>query len=134
MALTLGVDEQNYDEVATTLDEFGTRYLKKFMSGTELPPVTWRREHRVRYAASHFAAKEAVFKLLEVNDVIPRWHDIEIDTLLRGRVRVTLHNVAHELCRQQGISDISVSVALGHRSVTAAALALVAAPNVKKIT
>jgi len=129
MALALGIDEQNYDEVATAFEEFGTRYLKKFMSETELPLETWCRDNRIRYAASRFAAKEAVFKLLQVNDIIPSWHEIEIHTLMRGRIHVTLHKFAHDLCRQQGITDISVSIALGRRSAIAAALAHVTEAN-----
>ena len=61
--------------------------------------------------AGHFAAKEAAFKALRVNeDGGMSWHDIEITHKSGGAPRVLLHGTAKHLAESHGMKSIEISI------------------------
>lgn len=80
--------------------------------------------HVLASLAGRFAAKEAVFKLLEDLDPFAcDWASIEIVAKPSGGLAVQLHGAAAEVARQRRFGDIAVS--LSHSRSVAVAAAIV---------
>ncbi len=61
--------------------------------------------------AGHFAAKEAVYKALRVdNDNGISWKDIEISHRKSGSPYIILHNKAKQFAEINGLIDIQISI------------------------
>ena len=73
--------------------------------------------------AARFAAKEAVLKILELNEIVPRWKSIEVRRSVGGRPEVALHGEAAEIARSQGIIEISLSISHGGGIASATVIA-----------
>jgi holo-[acyl-carrier protein] synthase len=129
----VGIDTQSIDEVAASLKEFGVRYTRRLFTRLEIEdcnesPVT----AACRYA-ERFAAKEAVFKLLDVREVIPSWRDIET-RMVNGRPEIVLLGVAAELASQQNIAAISLGISHDARVAIAIAMGYGASRAPSKIS
>jgi holo-[acyl-carrier protein] synthase len=110
LTTVLGFDIQSIDEVATSLEKFGTRYTRRLYTCHEVECCGESPSSEARSYAERFAAKEAVLKLLDVREVIPSWKDIEVRRTARALPEVVLYGVAAELASQQGIGKISLSI------------------------
>lgn len=60
--------------------------------------------------AARFAAKEAVLKVLDTSEVVPRWKEIEVTSTDAGRPEIALSGDAADLARRQGVRHVSVSL------------------------
>jgi len=108
MNLLVGIDIQPVDEVESSLNTFGSRYRRLLFTDRELETCGDNSTTSSRLAA-RFAAKEAVLKILDIQDVVPSWRSIEVGGISDCRPEVNLYDVAAELARQQGIREVFVS-------------------------
>jgi holo-[acyl-carrier protein] synthase len=116
----VGFDVQSIKEVEASIEKFGIRYTRRIFTSHEIDCC--RGEPASSYA-SRFAAKEAVFKILNPLDAIPLWKEIEVNDLTGGRAEIGMRGVAAELARRRGIVNVSVSVSCGGGFAMAAAVA-----------
>ena len=108
--LLVGIDFQPIDEVVLSLKTFGARYRRLLFTDRELESCGDNSTTSSRLAA-RFAAKEAVLKILDIQDVVPSWRSIEVGGVSDRRPEINLYDVAAELARLQGIRDVFVSLA-----------------------
>jgi holo-[acyl-carrier protein] synthase len=108
MNLLVGVDIQPIDEVDSSLKTFGSRYRRLLFTHRELETCGDNSRTSSRLAA-RFAAKEAVLKILDIQEVVPSWRSIEVGGISDCRPEINLYDVAAELARLQGIRDVFVS-------------------------
>ena len=117
--ILVGLDVQSIDEVRCSLEEFGERYTQRVFTSHEIESSAGDCLTRASSLAGRFAAKEAVLKVLDVDDKVPLMRSIEIWRPDGHRPTVRLNGVVAELARRQGIDDIAVS--LSHSGGMAAA-------------
>lgn len=108
--LMVGVDVQAITEVSASLDQFGSRYLRRVYTQREIDDCTGPTGLNVSSLASRFAAKEAVMKMLSVDQVIPTWRNIEIQRETNGSPSVELFDNAALAARLCGVNDIAMSM------------------------
>jgi holo-[acyl-carrier protein] synthase len=108
MNLLVGIDIQPIDEVDSSLKTFGSRYRRLLFTDRELETCGDNSRTSSRLAA-RFAAKEAVLKILDIQEVVPSWRSIEVGGISDCRPEINLYDVAAELARLQGIRDVFVS-------------------------
>jgi len=122
MSIRLGVDVQPVAEIDESLRLFGARYLGGVYDDHECNYARAHPQTAALYLAGRFAAREAVSKLLEAPDVLVIWKDI-----LLGEVqlspKVLLRGEALNIAKKWGISEIFLSLAVSHDTVTAVAVA-----------
>ena len=93
----VGVDVPSIDEVAASLEEFGTRSTRRLFTSHEIESCA---ENLVTAASDNpvrFAAKEAALKILNVREIVPSWKAIEVRRTASGRLEIVLLGVAAEL-------------------------------------
>lgn len=122
MKVLVGIDIQPIDEVEESLRNFGARYRRLLFTNNELEYCGDTPSTALSLAA-RFAAKEAVLKILDTEEVVPSWRSIEVTRTKGGRPKIVLHGAAADLARRQGIGDISVSLSHGGGFATAAVVA-----------
>lgn len=121
MTLSVGIDLVSFDEVTDAVQLHGDRYLQRVYTDLE------QREcgRRIEWLAAGFAAKEATMKALGRNDEPIPWLSISVSRGDGDGPSVTLSGAAAALAEQQGVRELSLSIALGRSSVAAIALARV---------
>jgi holo-[acyl-carrier protein] synthase len=126
MKVLVGIDIQPIGEVEESLRTFGARYRRVLFTDHELESCGDNASTASSLAA-RFAAKEAVLKILDVEETVPPWRSIEVRQSASGRPEILLHGEAAELARLQGIQDISLSLSHAGGIATAAVVAPVVA-------
>jgi holo-[acyl-carrier protein] synthase len=118
--IRVGIDLTAIDEVAHSVERFGTRYLKRLF--TEHEQACCQGEPRTVAAglAARFAAKEATLKVLRPVGAQPEWTSIEVQRDPGGWCHLHLTRSAAEMAERQGITDLTVS--LTHEAGFAAAV------------
>jgi holo-[acyl-carrier protein] synthase len=120
--MLVGVDVQTIEEIEWSLEHFGDRYARRVFSVDELTECTGHLANDARTLARKFAVKEAVMKLLGLEDAAPAWTTIEYRCRAGGDT-VELSGTARQLARRQGIEVIFASVSDAAGMVTAAVMA-----------
>lgn len=116
--VSVGVDIVEVGRIADAIDRWGTRFLQRIFTQTEIAYCS----KKVRAAESfavRFAAKEAFAKALKIGRV-SIWREVEV---IRGegpRPSVLLHGAAREL-----VGARRVDLSLSHASTHAVAVVLV---------
>jgi holo-[acyl-carrier protein] synthase len=118
----VGIDVQPIDEVEASIKEFGARYTSRLFTDEEIATCGDGPGAAASFAG-RFAAKEAVLKILELNEIVPRWKSIEVRRSVGGRPEVALHGEAAEIARSQGIIEISLSISHGGGIASATVIA-----------
>lgn len=121
---------QSIDEVDASIKEFGARYTNRLFTDDEIASCGEGPAAASGFAG-RFAAKEAVLKILDLHEVVPRWRSIEVRRSKGGRPEVALHGEAAEIARSQGIQEISLSVSHGGGIASATAIAQVSSGPVR---
>jgi holo-[acyl-carrier protein] synthase len=121
--LGVGIDLVDVPRVAKMLQRFGDRALHRILTEQEIAYVTSMARPEIHVAA-RVAAKEAVFKALQVfpGAEAVSWHHLEVVRLEGGRPTIALHGLAAELARVHGPWTIHLS--LSHADLTAGAVAI----------
>jgi holo-[acyl-carrier protein] synthase len=110
---------QEIEEVRTSMETFGDRYVRRVYTDIEIDDCCKVATDAPSALASRFAAKEAVFKVLNDGDTAAMWQQIEV-RLERGHPVLVLRGDAAALAAQQGITTMALS--LSHSDTTAAAV------------
>lgn len=108
---TVGLDLISVTEVASSLDRFGERYVRRVYTDEE---TAYCRSASGAASAARFAvrfaAKEAAVKALEPDHEWTRWRDIEVRRHKSGRCTLVLHGHAATLARRRGIRSFALSM------------------------
>jgi holo-[acyl-carrier protein] synthase len=110
MGLRVGIDLVSIDSVEESIRVHSTHYLGRVFTSREL------RDCRspggapdARRLAARFAAKEALLKVLRVDDEAVPWQTIGVSADRMGRPSIELTGVADELARRRGVEALDVS-------------------------
>lgn len=117
--IRIGLDVQSIKEVQDSIEEFGDRYTQRVFTPHEIESSAGDSSTRAGSLAGRFAAKEAVLKVLDIEDKVPLMRSIEIWRPDDHRPTVRLHGMVAEMARRQGIDQLSLS--LSHSGGVAAA-------------
>lgn len=120
----MGVDLVDIERAEAMLQAHRQRVLSRLLTDAEQAYVT-RMRYPARHLAVRLAAKEAVYKALQV---LPgargiRWRDIEVVRDVQGRPSVSLHGSAEQVLA--GHPGARIHVSLTHSELSAAAVAIV---------
>ncbi len=127
-SVRVGTDVQDIDEVEQALRRFGDRYTDRLFTAHEIASSGGRGPAAAPGLAARFAAKEAVLKVLRVDDATPDLHSIEVVRDEGGACTVALRDQAAELARRAGLSQWDVSLSHSARIATATVVAIATAP------
>ena len=122
MSILVGTDVQPIDEVEASIKEFGARYTHRLFTVDEIASCG-EGPAAASGLAGRFAAKEAVLKILDLHEIVPRWRSIEVRRSRGGRPEVALHDEAAQIARSQGIEEISLSISHGGGIASATVIA-----------
>lgn len=125
MTILLGIDAQPIDEVEASLGTFGERYTQRLFTELELERCGSEPSVAAAGLAAHFAAKEAVLKILDTSTSFPSWKSIEVTRGKSQRPTVVLHAEAADMAREQGVTGLSLSLSRSGRIATAVVVARV---------
>jgi holo-[acyl-carrier protein] synthase len=118
----IGLDVQSIEEVQDSIEEFGDRYTQRVFTPHEIESSTGDKATRAASLAGRFAAKEAVLKVLDIEDTVLPMRSIEIWRVENRAPTIRLNGIAAEHARKQGIDQFSLS--LSHSGGVAAAAVL----------
>jgi holo-[acyl-carrier protein] synthase len=123
----VGIDVVSVNEVASSLERFGERYIGRIFTPRE---AAYCRSASGRVAAerfaARFAAKEATFKALRPEASPMDWRSIEVRRHASGWCDVILHGEAAVLAARQGIETLALSMSHDAGCATAVVVAQVA--------
>jgi holo-[acyl-carrier protein] synthase len=122
----VGTDVQSINDVAESIERFGARYTERIFTNHEVECSGGTTSSAAPGLSARFAAKEAVIKLLQPKDVVPKWRSIEVRRLPGGAPTVHLIGDAAALAHEAGIEAISISMSHGSGISTATAVAVAA--------
>jgi holo-[acyl-carrier protein] synthase len=128
MALRVGIDLVSVESVREAMVAHGDRYLARVYTPGELEDCMGRAGVDPERLAARFAAKEAVFKVLQVGDQAVAWLDVETRTHHpSGSVKLILSGSAADIAARAGITDLSLSFT--HERGCAAAVVIAEIPK-----
>ncbi len=104
-----------------SLDRFGSRYTQRVFTAAEIAYCESSQGERTRRYAARYAAKEATWKALALDDAGHAWTAIELVRDEQG-CTVRLHDSLAERARARGAVPLSVSIT--HEASYAAAVVL----------
>jgi holo-[acyl-carrier protein] synthase len=110
-ATPIGVDLVSVADIASALDRFGERYVRRTFTDREA--LYCRAGSGLTMAerfAARFAAKEAVVKSLNPSSPWLDWRAIEIARETSGRCHVVLHGSAAALAARRRIGGFALSI------------------------
>lgn len=122
--LGIGTDIIECLRIAAMIEKHGELFLTRVYTPHEIEYCSARRAANQHYAG-RFAAKEAVLKALGTGWTRGiQWQDIEVRNDLGGKPSIALGGGARELCLQQGISQVLITISHCRSFATAYALAV----------
>jgi holo-[acyl-carrier protein] synthase len=122
--VAVGVDLVDVREVRRDLQRFGDRYLRRLFTQDEIA-YCQRASDSAPHLAARIAAKEAVIKVLRVEDLQPPWTTIEVLREPAGWCTIRLSGEAARQAAERKIGECTLS--LSHEGDFAIAF-VVAAP------
>lgn len=110
MIVGVGIDLVEVQRIASSVERFGDRFLRRVLRS---PEIEYCLKHRnpAPFIAARFAAKEAVSKALGTG--IGRelsWQDMEVAHHPSGQPYVLLHGAAPALLHSKGAQTIHLSI------------------------
>ena len=120
----IGIDVVEVDRIASAIERHGDLFLGRLFTADERHYCETQKKSALHYAA-RFAAKEAVSKALGTG--IGRqagWLDLEITRDPSGAPKLVLHAAAAEFARQNGITEIQISLTHARDYAAANAIAI----------
>ena len=115
------------DEVATAVERFGDRYLRRVYTSREIATCTGRHGVSTERLAARFAAKESVVKALRPTGGVA-FHDVEVQLDEAGAPEVVLSGRLREHAATLGVVDTSLSLTHDDGRAGAVFVAVLAAP------
>lgn len=125
----VGADLVAVEDVATSVERFGDRYLRRVYTDHEIACCQGDPHVVAAGLAARFAAKEAVVKVLRPAGPRPDWRSIEVRRAPTGWCAVELRGEAARLAEEAGIRSWAVS--LSHEAGMAAAVVVAVGPSAR---
>ena len=119
MAISVGIDLVEIDEVRESLRLQGERYLNRIY--TEAEQRDCGRDPR--RLAQRFAAKEATMKALRIAGEPVAWRSIEVAQEESGRASMKLIGETSKLAKRRGILRLDLSLTVSQSSAMAVVVA-----------
>jgi len=110
LRLGVGIDLVHVGQIASSVGQFGDRFLRRIFTDGELGYCTGAPGQMASRLAARFAAKEAVRKLLRLEDQAVAWKSIEVVRAPGGWCEIVLHEEARALARDAGYVGFSLSM------------------------
>ncbi len=107
--VAVGVDLVDVPKVRRDLEEFGEQYLRRLFTPAEIAYCEQSRDPAPHLAA-RLAAKEAVIKVLGVDDLQPPWTSIEVLRRPAGSCAIGLSGEAARLAADRNIGECTLSL------------------------
>lgn len=122
--LGIGTDIIECLRIAKMIERHGEIFLTRVYTPHEIDYCTARKAATQHYAG-RFAAKEAVLKALGTGWTRGiQWRDIEVRNEMGGRPVIHLGGAAADLCRNNGIGEVLISISHCRTHATAYAMAV----------
>ena len=121
--LSTGVDFIEIDRVASVLDRYGDRFLRRIFTPGEIAYCRGRAPN----LAARFAAKEAVMKSLGTGFRGVGWRDVEVVRAPSGAPSPRLHGRARRRAQRLGVTEIAIT--LSHSRDYAMVVAVAVRPD-----
>jgi holo-[acyl-carrier protein] synthase len=123
----VGIDLVDLERVRRLLANKGEQAMARFFSPSEREYMATRPD-ATGHAAARIAAKEAVYKAMQI---LPKargigWREIEVSRDAEGRPAIRLHGLAAQLSEDRG--GLRIQISLTHSALSAGAVAVVEAP------
>jgi holo-[acyl-carrier protein] synthase len=110
MVVGLGIDVIQNERIRDSVTRFGTRFINRIYTETEIAYCANCADPGIHYAA-RFAAKEAGFKALGTGWAAGvKWKDIEVQKLASGKPELHLYGEALERATSLGATRFHVSL------------------------
>lgn len=120
----IGIDVVEVARIAAAIERHGEPFLAKLFSPTEREYCESRKDAAMHYAA-RFAAKEAVSKALGTGiGGQAGWLDLEVVHDSAGAPKLRLSGAAADFSKQQGITEIQISLTHARDYAAANAVAI----------
>lgn len=116
--MRVGIDLVEISRIKRVHERRGARFLERVFTPYERRFLA-RKKNPYPSMAARFAAKEAVFKALDLKERGASWQDVTVLSLTGGRPALLLSGAAARRARELGIKRISLS--LSHSRDTAGA-------------
>ena len=110
MIVGIGIDLAEVDRIRAAIERYGSRFIGRIYTNTEIAYVERKANRYERYAA-RFAAKEAGMKAIGTGwKRGVRWQDFEVSNLPSGRPTLQFHGVASQIANSLGVRNIALSL------------------------
>jgi holo-[acyl-carrier protein] synthase len=120
----IGIDVVEVERIESAIARHGEPFLAKLFTAAERSYCGAHKKPALHYAA-RFAAKEAVSKALGTGiGGQAGWLDLEIIRDISGAPKLALHGAAAEFARENGISEIQISLTHAREYAAANAVAI----------
>lgn len=123
MQVLVGTDTQSIDEVAASCEQFGDRYTTRLFTDREIARCGGASNPSPERLAEHFAAKEAVLKILGDDGDVAPWTSIEVCAMGDVAGDLVLHGLAQQLAQRRGVRRCSLSTSRNGREASAVVVA-----------
>jgi holo-[acyl-carrier protein] synthase len=120
--LGVGVDIVSIERVRRGLEDGGDRFITHVFTSPEREAASASGDP-VAYLATAFAAKEAVFKTMDIDwDTGVQLNEVEVHNAPNGRPYVKLNGIFASCARERGATDILLSLSYERDYAVACAL------------
>jgi holo-[acyl-carrier protein] synthase len=119
-SVIVGTDLVSVGEIESSIERFGERFLHRIYTRRELGYCMKNPHASSMRLAARFAAKEAVRKVLRIDDEAVSWRSIEVERRPAGWCELVLHQEARKLARRTGF--VAFSVSMSHEASYASAV------------
>jgi holo-[acyl-carrier protein] synthase len=110
MIYGIGVDLVHIKRLERTIHRWGERFVQRVFTPGEME-ICYKRSSPSSAFSMRFAAKEAFSKAIGLGMKKGiRWRDIEVFHFPGGRPGLRLHGRSHEICQEQHITGLHVSL------------------------
>jgi holo-[acyl-carrier protein] synthase len=111
MGLRVGTDLVFIDTIRESMDAHAEHYLERVYTRREVEDCSGAQGLDAERLAARFAAKEATLKVLRPREEGIPWNAIEVRRDPSGWVGLELSGPAAALAAQEGVTDLSLSIA-----------------------
>jgi holo-[acyl-carrier protein] synthase len=110
MRINVGNDIVENSRISETYSKFGTRFLEKIFTDSEIAYCLSKKDP-IPHLSARFSCKEAFIKALDLPDGIAiDFKEIELSGQNFGKKKLSLFGKAKEVFLSQGFTDSSVSI------------------------
>lgn len=112
MSVSVGIDIQSVSEVEASMAKFGRRYVERVFSRDEADFAFANPHKAAQFLAGRFAAREAVLKVLQLDDAMQYWRDITVSLPDDAPMKVILTDESRNRAEGIGRSLVLVTVSI----------------------